>query len=120
MCTVPKSLSTSTSTFILSLVEGDLEPKLQHVNHFSQCSIFLELCIRFFLNQPKLLFWVVYEVQFFSHCVMGRLLFLTHNKRGDFMLRVIKWKLHGKICFTLNKTHHEKGTIVTVFDCSLN
>ena len=38
---------------------------------------------------------------------------LTHNERGDFMPRVIKWKLYGKICFTLDKTHHEKRTIVT-------
>ena len=56
---------------------------------------------------------VVYEAQLFSQCVMGRFLFLTHNERGDFMLRVIKWKLHGKVCFTLDKTHQEKGTIVT-------
>ena len=26
------------------------------------------------------------------------------------MPRVIKWKLHGKVCFTLDKTHQEKGT----------
>ena len=56
---------------------------------------------------------VVYEAQFFSQCVMGRFLFLTHKERGDFMPRVIKWKLHGKVCFTLDKTHQEKGTIVT-------
>ena len=55
---------------------------------------------------------VVYEAQFFSQCVMGRFLFLTHNERGDFMPRVIQWKLHGKVCFTL-ETHQEKGTIVT-------
>ena len=56
---------------------------------------------------------VVYEAQFFSQCVMGRFLFLTHNERGDFMPRVIKWKLHGKVCFTLDKTYQEKGEIVT-------
>ena len=56
---------------------------------------------------------VVYEAQFFSQCVTGRFLFLTHNERGDFMPRVIKWKLHSKVCFTLDKTHQEKGTIVT-------
>ena len=52
---------------------------------------------------------VVYEAQFFSQCVMGRFL---HNERGDFMPRVVHWKLHGKVCFTL-ETHQEKGTIVT-------
>ena len=41
------------------------------------------------------------------------LLFLTHNEQGDLMPRVMKWKLHGKVCFTLDKTHQEKGTIVT-------
>ena len=56
---------------------------------------------------------VVYETQFFSQCVVGRFLFLTHNEPGDFMSSVIKWKLHGKLCFALDKTHHEKGTIVT-------
>ena len=56
---------------------------------------------------------VVYEAQFFSQSVMTRFLFLTNNERGDFMPRVIKWKLHGKVCFTLDKTHQEKGTIVT-------
>ena len=56
---------------------------------------------------------VVYEAQFFSQCVMGRFLFLTHNERGDFMPRVIKWKLHSKVCFILDKTYKEKGVIVT-------
>ena len=32
---------------------------------------------------------VVYESQFFSQCVMGRFLFLTHKERGDFVPRVI-------------------------------
>ena len=42
---------------------------------------------------------VVYEAQFFSQCVMGRFLFLTHNERGDFMPRVIQWKyvLHTRL-----------------------
>ena len=48
---------------------------------------------------------VAYEAQFFSQCVIGRFFFLTHNERGDFMPRVKKWKLHGKVCFTLDKTH---------------
>ena len=58
---------------------------------------------------------VVYEAQFFSQCVIRRFFFLTHKERfhADFMLCVIKWKLHGKVCFTLDKTHQEKGTIVT-------
>ena len=56
---------------------------------------------------------VVYEAQFLSQCVMGRFLFLTHKEREDFMPRVIKWKLQGKVCFTLDKTHQEIGTIVT-------
>ena len=29
------------------------------------------------------------------------------------MPHVIKWKLHSKVCFTLDKTHQEKGMIVT-------
>ena len=29
------------------------------------------------------------------------------------MPHVIKWKLRGKVCFTLDKTHQEMGTIVT-------
>ena len=49
----------------------------------------------------------------FRNVSMGRFLILTRNERGDFMLRVIKWKLHGKVCFTLDKTYQEKGTIVT-------
>ena len=66
------------------------------------------------LKVPTDTFQVVfYEAQFFSQCVMGRFLFSTsHNERGDFMPRIIQWKLHGKVCFTL-KTHQEKGTIVT-------
>ena len=54
---------------------------------------------------------VVYEAQFFSQCVMGRFLFLTQN----FMPRVTKWELHGKVCFTLDKVHQEKGR----HDCNL-
>ena len=50
--------------------------------------------------------------QFFYQCVMGRFLFLTHNEPGDFMPHVIQWKLHGKVCFTL-ETRQEEGTIVT-------
>ena len=59
---------------------------------------------------------VVYEAQFFLQCVMGRLLFLTHNKQEDFMLHVLKYKLHGNVCFKLDK-NHKKGMIVT-FDRS--
>ena len=56
---------------------------------------------------------VIYEAQFFSQSVMGRFLFLTHNVWGDYMPCVIKWKLHGKVCFKLDKTHQVKGTILT-------
>ena len=33
---------------------------------------------------------------------MGRLRFVTHNEREDFVPHVIKWKLHGIVCFTLD------------------
>ena len=29
------------------------------------------------------------------------------------MPREMKWKLHSKVCFTLDKTYQEKGEIVT-------
>ena len=35
------------------------------------------------------------------------------------MLCVIKCKLHGKVSFRLDNTHQEMGTIVPVFDRSV-
>ena len=29
----------------------------------------------------------------------------THNKQGDFISPVIRWKFDGKVCFTFEKTH---------------
>ena len=55
---------------------------------------------------------VFYGVQFFLQCIMGQFLFLAHNKLGDFMPLVIKWKFDGKVCFAFKKTHQEKVTIV--------
>ena len=40
---------------------------------------------------------VFYGVQFFSQCIMKRLLFLAHNNRGDFVPRVTKWKFDSKV-----------------------
>ena len=41
-------------------------------------------------------------------CYGAILVFNTFNEQGDFIPRVIKWKLPA-----LDKTHQEKGTIVT-------
>ena len=49
-----------------------------------------------------------------SHCQhLSRNQSQGQSERGDFMPRVIKWKLHGKVCFTLDKIRQEKGKIVS-------